>query len=202
MKKLSKWFSLLMFFFLLSPMVQAEPDPAPSASPSFVAEEMAFYFSLGIGPQWLRTDLSEDISKNGMVMNGLLSAERKFEEFGSFGVGIGVQRVSQEGSNSDRSQSLIVNNPIFDIQWSHSFLLEQLDIGVSIRNFVGTGTYFNYQQTSDIQWLISAGPGVRYHFLVAQQAELVMSLSLLAGLNSPEHKIIQMPLQVAFRLPL
>lgn len=82
--------------------------------------------------------------KNVLLLNAYGSIKKKTSEHGKFGLGFGLQYVSQGGSTDVLSQKVAIINSLLDIDWKTSLFLPQLEAGVLFRNYIGPGSFFTF----------------------------------------------------------
>lgn len=167
-------------------------------SSSFLDGPTRYSLVVGGGPQWVRTDLTNDLSKAGYVLLSEVLMEKQAGGWGAFGLGLGFQRASQQGRTLLREQVLAVNNPVLDVTWALPVAGPQIEMGALARNMVGAGSHFDFTKLDQTQWLLSIGPQLRYRHALEGGGEIVAALAYITDVTSPNHTVWQIPLQISY----
>ena len=157
--------------------------------------------NLGSGLQWLQSGATNELSKSGTILNVSLSYETPRTSLGSVGLGIGLQQISQRGTTSDRLQEITVSDPFFDLFWAHTLFSKKFDVGILARTFVGPGTFFDFNDSSTMHWMVNLGPQIRYRTKLYKKVMIQANLGFTISLNNPSRTCLQMPFQIGFSIP-
>lgn len=157
----------------------------------------------GYGFQSLSTEVVGNTSKSGTLMNLRLFGEYRSERWGAFGLGLGGQQTSQDGSTTARYQELKVRSLLLDISYLYPVYDQSVWVGALVSNQLGAGTHFNLNSLTSMQDLLSVGPQVRFNYRSESGSlDYVAGAQFLYGFTSPGQTVISVPIYVGILVRL
>lgn len=142
----------------------------------------------GIGFQTLATDLVTNTPKSGYALNFLGVGEYRTNDFGTFGLGLGLNRTSVTGQTTVRLQELAIHSLMVDLYYLYPIFPSFFSAGVMFSSLTSPGARMDFRDLNTMESLFKVGPKARLTFR-GSGTEWFAEADFLYSLNSTSKSI-------------